>query len=127
MEAPTPAARAEPRQSGEEVIVAGWIDWAPEDRHRALECFLEATGPTLAEPGCLAYTVTPDPGDPRRLHVFERWRSAASLDEHLATEHIATFRARSASLTRIGRGLYRYRVVDGEPMSSSRQSHAKES
>lgn len=103
-----------------QVIVAGWIDWAAEHRDLALACFREVTGPSLAEPGCLDYTMTADAVDPQRIHVFERWRRAADLTEHLASGHIADFRARTASLTRLGRGLNRYRVDAAEPMGSSR-------
>ena len=76
-----------------QVIVAGWIDWAAEHRDLALACFREVTGPSLAEPGCLDYTMTADAADPQRIHVFERWRRAADLAEHLASGHIADFRA----------------------------------
>lgn len=101
-----------------QVIVAGWIDWAPEHRDIALKCFQQATEPTLAEPGCLDYTMTADPVNPERIHVFERWTDAESLREHLAAPHIKTFGEQTASLTKLGRSLHRYRVHGAEPMSS---------
>lgn len=104
----------------EQVIVAGWIDWAPEHRDIALKCFQQAAEPTLAEPGCLDYTMTADPAKPERIHVFERWTDAESLRQHLATPHITAFGEQTASLTKLGRSLHRYRVHGAEPMSSRR-------
>ncbi len=112
---------AVPRASeDEQVIVAGWIDWDAEHRDIALKAFQQAAEPTLAESGCLDYVMTADPANPERIHVFERWTDAESLREHLAAPHIKAFGEQTASLTKLGRSLHRYRVHGAEPMSSRR-------
>lgn len=105
----------------EQVIVAGWIDWAPEHRDEVLKYFQEVTAASLAEPGCLAYVMTGDVRNPCRVHVFERWTGAAALQAHLDTPHIRSFRERTAHLTRVARQLGRYRVTAAEPMTSQRK------
>lgn len=104
----------------EQVIVAGWIDWDPAHRDLALKCFHHAAEPTLAEPGCLDYTMTADATNPERIRVFERWVDDDSLELHLTTAHIAAFREQTASLTKLGRSLNRFRVHDVRPMGSRR-------
>jgi quinol monooxygenase YgiN len=37
-----------------------------------------------AQQGCLDYTFAPDPLEPKRILLFERWDSQEALDAHLA-------------------------------------------
>ena len=37
-----------------------------------------------AEQGCIEYVIAPDPVDPARVVLFERWESQADLDAHLS-------------------------------------------
>ena len=101
----------------EEVIVAGWMDYEPGDRAGMLKALAELGRRTReAEPGCLDYAMTPDPGDQRRIRVFEHWASQQALDEHFATPHIKDFRAAVAGLTRVGVSLTAHTVAASHPM-----------
>ena len=60
---------------------------------------------TLAEPGCLAFAVTPNPTDPTRLDVAERFRDRASLEAHRRRTAASPWGAATRHLKR------RYRVV----------------
>ncbi len=53
-----------------------------------------------AEPGCLAFTVTPDPADATRLRVAELFASKAAFEAHQR-------RAAASPWGRITRGLQR--------------------
>lgn len=65
------------------VIVAGWIDVAPEDRERFLEMRHDAVLHTRDEPGCIDYVFSADPIDSARVRLFERWEDRGALDAHL--------------------------------------------
>ncbi|WP_371573689.1 putative quinol monooxygenase [Streptomyces sp. NBC_01314] len=100
-----------------EVIVAGWMDYEPGDRDRMLEHLVVLGDRTREqEPGCLDYAMTADPGDGRRIRVYERWVSQQALDEHFATPHIRDFRAAVAGLTRVGVSLQAHTVAASRPM-----------
>ncbi|GAA2491866.1 putative quinol monooxygenase [Streptomyces longisporus] len=101
----------------EEVIVAGWMDYEPGDRATMLKALTELGRRTReAEPGCLDYAMTADPGDERRIRVFEHWTSRQALDEHFATAHIKEFRAAVAGLPRVGVSLTAHTVAASRPM-----------
>jgi quinol monooxygenase YgiN len=65
------------------VIVAGSFELEPSDRDEFLASRLEMMRASRAEPGCIEYTFSADPIDPRRVVLFERWESQAALDAHL--------------------------------------------
>ncbi|MFI7403952.1 putative quinol monooxygenase [Streptomyces sp. NPDC049541] len=101
----------------EEIIVAGWMDYGPGDRAAMLEALTELGRQTrAAEPGCLDYAMTPDPGVERRIRVFEHWASQQALDEHFATAHMKEFREAVAGLTRVGVSLTAHTVAASRPM-----------
>ena len=101
----------------EEIIVAGWMDYEPGDRDTMLGHLVEVGHRTREEePGCLDYAMTADPGDERRIRVYERWVSQQALDEHFGTPHIKEFRAASAGLTRVGVSLEVHTVAGSRPM-----------
>ena len=54
---------------------------------------------THAEDGCIAFALHREVADPLRLVLVERWASRDALDRHLATEHLAAFRAAVAPLS----------------------------
>lgn len=49
--------------------------------------------PTRSERGCINYDLHVSPDDPGLLVFHENWASKADLDAHLASPHIAQFRA----------------------------------
>ncbi|MFD0690258.1 putative quinol monooxygenase [Actinomadura fibrosa] len=50
--------------------------------------------PSLAEEGCLGYQPYPDPADPDRIVLLERWVDRAALEHHFATPHFAAVAAK---------------------------------
>jgi quinol monooxygenase YgiN len=74
------------------VIVAGTIELDPKQREAFLAGRIDGMRTSRAEPGCLEYTLSPDPTDPSRVMLFERWARQEDLDTHLAA-----MRARPAS------------------------------
>ncbi|WP_330351047.1 putative quinol monooxygenase [Streptomyces sp. NBC_00582] len=106
-----------PEENAQEIIVAGWMDYAPGDRDRMLEHLVVLGHRTRAEePGCLDYAMTADPGDEQRIRVYERWVSQEALDEHFTTPHIKDFRAAVAGLTRVGVSLQAHTVASSRAM-----------
>ena len=94
----------------------GWIEWELRHRDEVLRHLQEAARITRQEPGCLSYVVAVAPEQPRRVHLFELWRSMNALDEHLRTTHVAEFRRATAGFARIGRSLNWFVVSAAEPM-----------
>lgn len=47
--------------------------------------------PTRSEPGCLTYELHRDPGNTRKFMFYERFKSQAALDEHLASPYFRKF------------------------------------
>jgi len=66
------------------VIVAGTLEVDPEHREAFLASRIAGMRTSRAEPGCLEYTLSADPTDPRRVLLFERWARQEDLDNHLA-------------------------------------------
>jgi len=66
------------------VIVAGTIELDPDQREAFLAGRIDGMRTSRAEPGCLEYTLSADPTDPRRVMLFERWVRQEDLDAHLA-------------------------------------------
>ena len=66
------------------VIVGGTFEVEPGQREQFLASRLEMTRVSRGEAGCLEYTFAPDPIDPGRVVLFERWESQEALDAHLA-------------------------------------------
>ena len=66
------------------VIVGGSFELEPGDRDEFLASRVDMIRASRAEPGCIEYTFSADPLDPRRVVLFERWESQDALDAHLA-------------------------------------------
>lgn len=66
------------------VIVGGWFEVDPNERDAFVAGRVEGMRRSRTEQGCIEYVVAPDPVDPGRVVLFERWESQADLDAHLA-------------------------------------------
>jgi quinol monooxygenase YgiN len=66
------------------VIVGGWFEVDPSERDAFIAGQLDSMRASRAEAGCIEYVVAPDPLDPGRAVLFERWEDQAALDAHLA-------------------------------------------
>ncbi len=65
------------------IVVQGVFRIAEDDREAYLADSLETQRISRAEQGCLEYVVAPDPLDPGRLVLSERWETRADLDAHV--------------------------------------------
>ncbi len=66
------------------VIVGGSFEVEPAQREEFLAGRLDAIRSSRAEAGCLEYSLMPDPIEPGRVVLYERWADQAALDAHLA-------------------------------------------
>jgi quinol monooxygenase YgiN len=67
------------------VIVTGTIDVAPERREAFINDQLNRIRETRAAKGCLTCAYSPDPLDPGRVLLLERWASQEDFDAHVAS------------------------------------------
>jgi quinol monooxygenase YgiN len=66
------------------IIVAGHFVVDPGQRDEFLASRADVTRTSRSEAGCITYAFSPDPLDPGRVLLFERWESKAALADHLA-------------------------------------------
>lgn len=65
------------------VIVQGVFVVNPEDRERFVEGNVDGMRASRSEDGCQEYVFAPDPLDPGRVVLSERWESMEHLQAHL--------------------------------------------
>ncbi|OLT27806.1 antibiotic biosynthesis monooxygenase [Nocardiopsis sp. CNR-923] len=61
-------------------VIAGSISVDPADRDAYLRGCAPIVQRARTEPGCLDFALSPDPLDPARINVYERWESEADLE-----------------------------------------------
>jgi quinol monooxygenase YgiN len=66
------------------IIVAGYFVVDPDQREQFLRSRADGMRTSRSEAGCITYAFSPDPLDPGRVLLFERWESKAALADHLA-------------------------------------------
>jgi quinol monooxygenase YgiN len=66
------------------IIVAGHFVVDPDQREQFLHSRADMMRTSRSEPGCITYAFSPDPLDPGRVLLFERWETKAALADHLA-------------------------------------------
>lgn len=64
------------------IIVQGVFSVAPDDRDQYLAESLETQRISRGEHGCIEYAIAPDPLDPARIVLSERWETRDDLDAH---------------------------------------------
>ena len=84
--------------TAEIVTVVARFSARPGMEDRVREELRRLLAPTRAETGCLNYDLHEAPGSPGEFMFHENWTSAAALDRHLASAHIAAWRAVAADL-----------------------------
>lgn len=92
------------------MVVSGVLVVDPAHATRALEAMRVVTAATRQEEGCRTYEFWTDPDKPGRFRVFEEWESPADLQEHLASAHLADFRAELADMALRENDITRYEV-----------------
>ena len=65
------------------IIVAGYFVVDPDQREQYLNSRADMMRTARSEAGCITYTFSPDPLDPSRVLLYERWESKAALADHL--------------------------------------------
>ena len=71
---------------------------------------------TLPEAGCIQYAFAEDLTEPSLLRVSEIWADRASLDAHIATPHVAQWRATVAAIGIIERDVRIFAVAGEETL-----------
>lgn len=69
------------------------IHAAPENTDAVFAALQALVAPTRAEAGCIGYDLHTDNNDPAHFVFYECWTDKAAMDQHMATPHIAAFRA----------------------------------
>ncbi len=62
------------------IIVAGYLTVDPGDRDAYLAAVRHITAQARTAPGCLDFVQSPDPMDPARIVIYERWDTDADLE-----------------------------------------------
>jgi quinol monooxygenase YgiN len=83
--------------NNDHVILNVHIDAAGGQEEKLAEQLRALVAPTRSEAGCLAYELHRDPQNPSRFMFYERFKSQAALDEHLASPHFESFVAYRAA------------------------------
>ena len=71
------------------IVVAGTFQIKSEKREEAAKFLLHVVAETKKEAGCIVYDFYSDLADSNLFHVFEEWESAAHLEAHFKTPHLA--------------------------------------
>lgn len=98
------------------ILIAGEIDFPPENRSAALIGAEALIAMALAEPGCRHYAWSADPHDEGRVHVFEEWASAPELQAHLDGDAYRGMLAHLSSFTILNAETRKYRCNLAEPV-----------
>ena len=80
------------------VIVLGKIEVELADREAFVQAVRTVELATRLETGCISYAFGQDSARPDWFWLCESWCNLTALTEHLATPHIAAFRAATAPL-----------------------------
>ncbi len=98
------------------VVIAGEVDFPPDNREAALAGAKELIEMALAEKGCRHYAWTADPHDPGRVHVFEEWDSAEDLQVHLEGDAYRGMLAHLSGYSILNANTRKYRCDLSEPV-----------
>jgi quinol monooxygenase YgiN len=61
------------------IIIAGHITVDPADRDRYLDLVADVAPAARKATGCLDFVQAPDPIEPGRINIYERWESDEAL------------------------------------------------
>ena len=95
------------------IVVAGYIDVAPEAAERLHEAAKVMMAETRKEAGCRVYDMTADLEVPGRLHIYEEWESLGHLGAHAKAPHMGDWRKKLGEMGVLTRNVRRYE--GGEP------------
>lgn len=98
------------------IVVAGEVDFPPQNRAAALEGAQDWIAMALAEKGCRHYAWSADPHDPGRVHVFEEWESGEDLAAHLISPAYTGMLAHLGPYEILAANTRKYRCDLSEPV-----------
>jgi quinol monooxygenase YgiN len=98
------------------ILIAGQIEFSPENRDAALANAKSWIDMALAEKGCRHYAWSADPHYSGRVHVFEEWESSEDLQVHLEGEAYFGMLGHLGSYTILSAETLKYRCDLSEPV-----------
>lgn len=98
------------------IIISGTVDLPPENMDAAMAAAKPLIEGALTEKGCLDYDWCPDPLNPGRIRVFERWQSEADLKAHFDDRWYKDMRDALGSFGILAAENFKYRVDIQEPV-----------
>ena len=90
------------------VLLDGYIEVPPERRAAVTGALPDHIALTRAEPGCLAFSVTPSPDHPSRFLVSEIFADQAAFEAHQV-------RGKASAWAEVTAGLPRHYTIRTEP------------
>lgn len=98
------------------LIIAGTFQVDAAHREAMLQAVQPMVTATLQEPGCQAYSFSPDVNDPSVVHLYELWDDQEALDGHFASAHMAEWQKVAADLPILGRDIAKYTISEVGPV-----------
>jgi quinol monooxygenase YgiN len=98
------------------VVVAGEVDFPPENRDAVLAGAKALIEQALDEEGCRHYAWTAAPHNPGRIHVFEEWESGETFQAHLDGPAYQGMFAHLSRYTILAADTRKYRCDMSEPV-----------
>jgi quinol monooxygenase YgiN len=98
------------------LIVAGHFDVDPDRREQFITDRVENIRTSRGEDGCIVYAFSPDPIEPGRVLLFERWESKAALATHLEALRSAARPADDIPI--LGAEIMQYEIGEVGPLGS---------
>lgn len=97
------------------LLISGTFRLGSGEVAAALPAMAAMIAASRAENGCLHYSYAQDVLDPRLIRVTEIWTDQAALDAHMASPHIAIWRAQWPYLGLHDRDLTLYQADHPRP------------
>jgi quinol monooxygenase YgiN len=98
------------------VIVAGYFEVDPAGRDEFIAGRTEAMRSSRAEDGCHVYAFSPDPLEPARVLLFERWENKEALAAHL--QRLRSGPRPAADIKVLSAEVLQYEVGEAGPVGS---------
>jgi quinol monooxygenase YgiN len=98
------------------IVIAGTARCQADQIGAAQDAARTMAAASRAEDGCLFYGFATDLDDACVMHVFEKWSSAAALDAHFATPHMAEFTTALGAVLDGSPEITRYEVASEGPL-----------
>jgi quinol monooxygenase YgiN len=98
------------------LLIIGSVRVAPDNGAEARKAMAAMIAASRGEEGCLHYAYAEDVAEPGLIRVSELWRDRDALASHIASDHLAAWRAAWPRLGLSDRDLLLYEVGDPEPV-----------